>query len=30
MLKRLDDVCLFGCPEYNDLKKALQAAKVID
>jgi Flp pilus assembly protein TadD len=30
MLKRLDDVCFFGCPEYNDLKKALRAAKVID
>jgi len=30
MLKRLDDVCFFGCPEYDDLKKALKAAKVID
>ena len=30
MLKRLDDVCFFGCSEYDDLKKALKAAKVID
>jgi len=30
MLKRLDDACLFGCDEYDDLKKALRAAKVID
>ncbi len=30
MLKRLDDVCTFGCDEYDDLKKALKAAKVID
>lgn len=30
MLKRLDDACFFGCDEYDDLKKALKAAKVID
>ncbi len=30
MLKRLDDACFFGCEEYDDLKKALQVAKVID
>jgi tetratricopeptide (TPR) repeat protein len=30
MLKRLDDACFFGCEEYDDLKKALQAAKVIN
>ncbi len=30
MLRRLDDACLLGCAEYDDLKKALRAAKVID
>ncbi len=30
MLKRLDDSCFFGCKEYDDLKKALQVAKVIN
>ena len=30
MLKRLDDACLFGCEEYDDLKKALKSAKAID
>ena len=30
MLKRLDDTCFFGCEEYDDLKKTLKVAKVID
>ncbi|MEE3050503.1 MAG: tetratricopeptide repeat protein [Pseudomonadota bacterium] len=30
MLKRLDDAYFSGCEEYDDLKKALQVAKVID
>jgi len=30
MLKRLDDACLFGCEEYDELKAALTAAKAID
>lgn len=30
MLKRLDDLCLWSCEEYDDLKKAMKAAKIID
>ena len=30
MLRRLDDACMLGCAEYDDLKKALRAAKVIN
>lgn len=30
MLKRLDEACFFGCEEYDDLKMALKAAKVIE
>ncbi len=26
-LDRLDDICIFGCEEYTDLKKAIQAYK---
>lgn len=30
MLSHLESACFFGCEEYDDLKKALQAAKIID